>query len=54
VDVTLRLDAPAGGRLEQVKVRADDPFHRRVRVTSADQVDGELLAVLARALEQNR
>lgn len=69
VDVTLRLDtqrleaagldasgldAAAGGRLETVKVRADDAFDRRVRLTSADQVDEELLEILAAALEQNR
>ena len=64
VDVTLRLDiqgldaaglgAAAGGRLEAVKVRADDPFSRRIRLTSPDQVDGEVLEILATALEQNR
>lgn len=64
VDVTLRLDAQrrdalgldaaAGGRLEAVKVRAGDAFDRRVRLTSADQVDEELLEILAAALEQNR
>lgn len=64
VDATLRLDtqdlvaaglgASAGGRLEAVKVRADDPFSRRIRFTSPDQVDGEVLEILATALEQNR
>lgn len=64
VDVTLRLDTQAldaaglgaspGGRLEAVKVRADDPFSRRIRFTSPDQVDGEVLEILATALEQNR
>jgi Domain of unknown function (DUF5655) len=53
VDLTLRLDAPAEGRIETVKTRADDPFTRRVRLTSADQVDAELLDILAVALEQN-
>ncbi|MGF9650185.1 DUF5655 domain-containing protein [Pseudarthrobacter oxydans] len=53
VDVTLRLDAPAEGRIETVKTRADDPFTRRVRLTSADQVDDELLDILSVALEQN-
>jgi|SRR5688572_4210845 hypothetical protein len=53
VDVTLRLDAPAEGRIETVKTRADDPFTRRVRLTSADQVDDELLGILAVALKQN-
>lgn len=53
VDVTLRLDAPAERRIETVKARADDPFTRRVRLTSADQVDDELLDILAVALEQN-
>lgn len=50
---TLRLDAAAGGRLEALKARADDPFDRRVRLTSVDQVDEELLEILARALDQN-
>jgi len=53
VDVTLRLDAPAEGRIETVKTRADDPFTRRVRLTSAGQVDDGLLDILAVALEQN-
>ncbi|MFY9633242.1 MAG: DUF5655 domain-containing protein, partial [Cellulosimicrobium cellulans] len=53
VDVALRLDAPAGGRVEALKTRADDPFGCRVRLTSVDQVDGELLDILARALDQN-
>jgi hypothetical protein len=53
VDVTLRLDAPADGRIEAVKTRADDPFSRRVRLTSEEQVDDALLDILARALEQN-
>ncbi|MCO4275711.1 DUF5655 domain-containing protein [Pseudarthrobacter cellobiosi] len=53
VDVALRLDAAAGGRLEALKARTDDRFDRRVRLTSVDQVDEELLEVLARALDQN-
>ncbi|TLM71179.1 DUF5655 domain-containing protein [Pseudarthrobacter sp. NamB4] len=53
VDVTLRLDVPAEGRIEAVKTRADDPFTRKVRLTSPDQVDDELLDILAAALEQN-
>lgn len=53
VDVTLRLDAPAEGRLESVRTRADDPFTLRVRVATVEQVDDELLGILARALEQN-
>ncbi|MFJ6079402.1 DUF5655 domain-containing protein [Pseudarthrobacter sp. NPDC092419] len=53
VDVNLRLDATVGGRLERVRTRADDPFTLRVRLTSPDQVDDELLAVLAEALAQN-
>lgn len=57
VDVTLRLDAKEGstadGRLEQVRTRPDDPFTLRVRLTSPDQVDDELLAILAEALAQN-
>jgi hypothetical protein len=53
VDVTLRLDAPADGRLEAVKVREGDFFVRRVRLRSADEVDDEVLALLAKALHQN-
>ncbi|VXC26945.1 conserved hypothetical protein [Arthrobacter sp. 9AX] len=67
VDVTLRLDTTgpgaagvdavglqaAAGRIETVKTRADDLFTRRVRLTSADQVDDELLETLATALAQN-
>jgi hypothetical protein len=53
VDVALRLDAPAGGRLEKVRTRPDDPFTLRVRVVSPEQVDDELLGILATALEQN-
>lgn len=53
VDVTLRLDAPVEGRLENVRARADDPFTRRIRVTSPEQVDDELLQILTLALEQN-
>ncbi|MFJ5956964.1 DUF5655 domain-containing protein [Paenarthrobacter sp. NPDC092416] len=54
VDVALRVDAPAEGRLEAVKVREGDFFHRRVRLRSIDDVDDELLAYLATALDQNR
>ncbi|WP_457964033.1 DUF5655 domain-containing protein [Arthrobacter sp. D1-29] len=54
VDVTLRLDAPAQGRLEAIKVRPDDAFDRRVRLTSVDDVDTEILDILAAALDQNR
>lgn len=54
VDVTLRLDAPAQGRLEAVKARADDPFTRRLRIKAASEVDDEALAILQSALEQNR
>jgi hypothetical protein len=32
---------------------AADPFTRRVRLTSVEQVDDELLDILAVALEQN-
>lgn len=63
VDLTLRLgvqghdaqglDSAAVGRLEVLKTRSDDPFDRRVRLTSVDQVDEELLEVLAKALDQN-
>jgi hypothetical protein len=63
VDVTLRLGpaAPTGSvpdalmeaRIETVKTPADNPFTRRVRLTSGDQVDDVLLAILAAALDQN-
>jgi hypothetical protein len=63
VDVTLRFetgepdgpapDGPAAHRIEAVKTRPDDPFTRRVRLTSEDQVDDELLEILAVALAQN-
>jgi hypothetical protein len=53
VDLTLRLDAPADGRLEAVKARADDPFTRRIRLTSADDVDEYVLSTLETALAQN-
>ncbi|WP_268760641.1 hypothetical protein [Arthrobacter sp. Soil762] len=39
--------------MEALKARADDPFGRRVRLTSVDQVDEELLKILAKALDQN-
>ncbi|WP_411374575.1 DUF5655 domain-containing protein [Arthrobacter sp. MPF02] len=54
VDITLRLDAPAAGRLEKVRTRADDPFTVRVRLTAPEQVDDGLLEILVLALEQNR
>jgi Domain of unknown function (DUF5655) len=53
VDVTLRTDDPAAGRLETVKTRADDPFTRRIRLRSVDDVDAEVLGVLESALRQN-
>jgi hypothetical protein len=53
VDVVLRLDAPAEGRLEKVRTRPDDPFTLRVLLVSPEQVDDELLGILATALDQN-
>lgn len=53
VDVALRLDAPAEGRLEAVKVREGDSFDRKVRLTSVEEVDDEVLGILATALHQN-
>jgi hypothetical protein len=53
VDVTLRLDLPPEGRLERIRTRPDDPFTLRVRLTAPEQVDDELLDILATALEQN-
>jgi hypothetical protein len=51
--VVLRLEAPGGERLRAVKVREGDFFDRKVRLTSEDQVDQELLDFLETALEQN-
>lgn len=53
VDVALRLDAAPEGRLEKARTRPDDPFTLRVRLTAPDQVDEELLGILAEALQQN-
>jgi hypothetical protein len=53
VDLTLRLDAAAEDRLEAVKTRADDPFTRRIRLRSADDVDDYVLSALENALAQN-
>ncbi|WP_259678220.1 DUF5655 domain-containing protein [Arthrobacter oryzae] len=53
VDVALRINVPAGGRLEAVKVRAGDSFDRRIRITSTDEVDAGLLNFLSAALEGN-
>lgn len=53
VDVALRLEGAAEGRLEQVRTRPDDPFTLRVRLTSPEQVDDGLLGILAEALAQN-
>ena len=39
VDLTLRLEAPAEGRLSAVKVRDGDFLDRKVRLTSAGDVD---------------
>lgn len=53
MDVTLRIDAPAEGELEAVKVRAGDVFARRIRLRADTPVDPEVLAFLAQALDQN-
>lgn len=53
VDVALRLDAPAAGRLETIKVREGDFFDRRIRLKSAEEVDDEVLGYLNQALHQN-
>ena len=53
VDVTLRLDAPAAGLLEAVKVRDGDFFARRIRLRTAAAVDDDVMSVLARAQDQN-
>ncbi|MDV8148769.1 hypothetical protein [Arthrobacter sp. B10-11] len=49
----LRLDAPPAGRLTAVKVRAGDFFDRKVRLTSVEEVDDDVLDFLAKALHQN-
>jgi len=53
VDVTLRLEAAVGERLKAVKVREGDVFDRKIRLTSEDQVDQEMLDFLETALGQN-
>jgi hypothetical protein len=53
VDVTLRIDAPAEGGLEAVKVRAGDVFTRRIRLRADTPVKPDVLAFLAHALDQN-
>lgn len=53
VDLTMRLDAAAEDRLEAVRARADDPFTRRIRLGSADDVDNYVLSTLETALAQN-
>jgi hypothetical protein len=53
VDVFLRVDAPAAGRLEAAKVRPDDPFNRRIRFTSTTDFDQESARLLRLALRQN-
>ena len=53
VDVTLRWEGPPTERLEPVTVRGDHPFTWRVRLRTPDDVDDELFALLAAALDQN-
>ena len=53
VDVALRIDAPAQGRLEAVRVREENFFARRSRLRDEAAIDDEVLAYLARALHQN-
>jgi hypothetical protein len=53
VDVTLRIDAPAEGQLEAVKVRAGDVFTRRIRLRADTPLKPEVLAFLTQALDQN-
>lgn len=54
VDVTLRIDAPAAGRLEAIKAREGDFFTRRIRLRAEPDVGEDVLAFLARALDENR
>jgi hypothetical protein len=53
VDVTLRIDAPAAGQLEEVKVREGDVFTRRLRLRADTPLKPDVLAFLAQALDQN-
>jgi hypothetical protein len=53
LDLILRVDAPAGARLEVRKAPAGDPFDRRVRLRSVDDVDAAVFGLLATAREQS-
>ena len=53
VDVNIRWDGPAQGRLEPIRVRRGDPFTCRVRLRSAEDADDEFFAILTTSLEQN-
>ena len=53
VDVTLRIDVPAEGGLEAVKIRAGDVFTRRIRLRADTPVKPDVLAFLTQALDQN-
>jgi hypothetical protein len=53
VDVTLRIDAPAQGRREAVRVREGDLFARRIRLRDDAGIDDEVTGLLAQALHQN-
>ena len=53
VVVSLPPEGPRGGRRKAVRVRPGDVFDRKVRLTSEDQVDQEMLDFLETALEQN-
>ncbi|MGO4385026.1 DUF5655 domain-containing protein [Specibacter sp. RAF43] len=53
VDIFLRLDEPARGRLEAVKTRAQDPFTRKIRLRGPAELDAEAAGILLRAYRAN-
>lgn len=52
LDLLLRIEAE-DPRLEAVRGRSGDPFDRRLRFRSPEEVDDGVLAILERALGQN-
>ena len=51
VDLRLRLDARASDRVEVLAPNRDQPLDRRVRLTTVEDVDQQLLDLLRRAFE---
>lgn len=55
IDVGLRLpDAAVGGRFENPKILADPVLTVRIVLTAPEQVDDELVEILARARDANK